>query len=165
MKIKNILPLLFFTFTFFASNLQAAPPEVKTFGNGSYQFLLEQYKGKPFVLVIWSITCPSCLKEMSLISKLSKEQPELNLVMLTVDDNSVRDEIDAILKKHQLDGLDNWVFAEDNSPKLRFEIDSSWYGELPRTYFFDAAHQRKGISGLISEEKYRALLDGIKAKK
>lgn len=91
---------------------------------------------------------------MSLISTLNKQYPELNLIMLSVDDNSVRDEINEILSKHQLKNLDNWVFAEDNSAKLRFEIDSSWYGELPRTYFFDKNHQRTGLSGVILEEKY-----------
>lgn len=161
MKTKAFFLTIFLTFTLFGTASNAAPTEVKTFGNGSYQWMLNHYKDKPFVLIIWSITCPSCLKEMPLISKLSKEQPGLNLVLLSVDDKSVQDEIDAILKKHQLQTLDNWVFAEDNSPKLRYEIDPKWYGELPRTYFFNASHQRHGISGLIPEEKYRTLLQGI----
>lgn len=162
MKIKAFFLIIFFALASFHSSLQAAPVELKTFGEGSYQWMLNHYKNKPFVLIIWSITCPSCLKEMSLISKLNKEQPELNLLMLSVDDNSVKDEIDEILQKHQLETVENWVFAEDNSPKLRFEIDPSWYGELPRTYFFNSSHQRSGISGLITEEKYRALLNEIK---
>ena len=154
MKIKALFFILFFTATLFTSSLQATPLDLKTFGKGSYQWILNHYKNKPFMLVIWSTSCSSCLKEMSLISTLNKQYPELNLIMLSVDDNSVRDEINEILSKHQLKNLDNWVFAEDNSAKLRFEIDSSWYGELPRTYFFDKNHQRTGLSGVILEEKY-----------
>ncbi len=91
---------------------------------------------------------------MPLISKLTQQYPKLDFVLLSVDDNSVKDEIEEILAKHQLTALDNWVFAEDNSARLRFEIDSAWYGELPRTYFFDTKHHREGFSGIIHEEKY-----------
>ena len=53
------------------------------------------------------------------------------------------------------------VFTEDNSAKLRFEIDPSWYGELPRTYFFDKKHQRSGLSGVISHEKYNEKINTV----
>ena len=136
----------------------ATDTKIKTFNNGSYQQLLANYKDKAFVLIIWSVTCSSCLKEMALLSKLHQQQPELNLVMLTIDDNSVSSQINDVLRKFNLKDLDHWVFATDNSAKLRYEIDSSWYGELPRTYFFNNKHQRIGISGIISEEKYQKIL-------
>jgi len=34
--------------------------------------------------------------------------------------------------------------------KLRFYIDPGWYGELPRSYFYDAAQQRSGHSGALT---------------
>lgn len=162
MKIKPFFIFLCLTFISICSSAYAAEAKLKTFDKGSYQQILTDYKDKPFVLIIWSITCSSCLKEMAFISELNKQQPELNLVMLTVDDMSVSSQIEEILNKHQLTDLDNWVFAEDNSAKLRFEIDPSWYGELPRTYFFNAEHERTGISGVLNEEKYQSLLNTIK---
>ncbi len=139
----------------------AAPALLKTFTQGSYQQLLTQYKNKPFALIIWSTTCPSCLKEMPLIKKLHQAHPGLNLVMLTVDDAQVVTQINDVLEKNQLTDLEQWVFSEDNSEKLRFEIDPSWYGELPRTYFFSANHQRSAISGVLPAEKFNALLNQI----
>jgi hypothetical protein len=44
-------------------------------------------------------------------------------------------------------------------------IDPHWYGEIPRTYFFDKAHSRVGISGLITEKEYLKMIDGISEKK
>ncbi len=161
MKTKYLLIFLLF-FSFFQATAYATETNLKTFNNGSYQQLLVDYKDKAFVLIIWSVTCSSCLKEMSFISKLHQQQPELNLVMLTVDDDSVSPQINEILRKFKLKDLEHWVFAEDNSAKLRYEIDSSWYGELPRTYFFNNKHQRTAISGVINEEKYHHLLDIIK---
>ena len=96
---------------------------------------------------------------MAFISTLHQQHPELNLVMLTVDGKSANTEINRILTKFNVITLENWFFFEDNSAKLRFEIDPTWYGELPRTYFFNSDHQRTAISGVISEEKYRQLLN------
>jgi hypothetical protein len=50
------------------------------------------------------------------------------------------------------------MFSDENSDKLRFEIDPKWYGELPRTYFFNAAHQRVGMSGVLSKKEILAKL-------
>lgn len=157
MKNKSLLLILCVLF-FSIRPVFATDTTLKTFNSGSYQHLLTSYKNQPFVLIIWSINCSSCFKEMSLITKLHQQQPKLNLVMLAVNDHSVDAQINEILAEFKLNKLENWVFVEDNSVKLRFEIDPNWYGELPRTYFFNAQHQRIGISGVISEEKYQQLL-------
>jgi GH35 family endo-1,4-beta-xylanase len=78
--------------------------------------------------------------------------------MLAVDDISETDQIQAILKKNQLSDIENWGYADENTQKLQFSIDPKWYGELPRTYFFDKAHQREGVSGVLSEADYDARL-------
>lgn len=83
------------------------------------------------------------------------------MIMLATDDVSATSQIQQLLEKNQLSGIDNWVFAEENAQKLRFEIDPKWYGEMPRTYFLDAAHQRTGISGVLSKEEYESLLTKI----
>ena len=159
MKHKNFIPLLL-SFAILCSPVQAAPV-LKTFTQGSYQHLISQYKNQPFVLIVWSTTCPSCLKEMPLIKKLHQAHPKLKFVMLTVDDNQVSREINSVLEKNQLTDVEQWVFNEDNSEKLRYEIDPSWYGELPRTYFFSATQERTAISGALAEAKFETLLTKI----
>lgn len=138
----------------FTLSARAEPPQLHPFTSGSYEQILANNAQHPFMLVIWSITCSSCLKDMELLSNLHKEKPELKMIMLAADDLSETDQIQQILEKHQLAGIDNWVFADENAQKLRFEIDPKWYGELPRTYFFDASHQRTGISGVMSRGDY-----------
>jgi thiol-disulfide isomerase/thioredoxin len=127
---------------------------LKPFIPGSYQQLLETNANKPFILVIWSITCSSCLKDMALLNKLHKANPKVNMVMLATDDASATDDIQKILAKNDLTVLENWIFADENPQKLRYEIDPKWYGELPRTYFLNKKHEREGISGVLSQEDY-----------
>jgi thiol-disulfide isomerase/thioredoxin len=145
----------------FAMQVSAQEPELKPFVAGSYLQLLKSQTNQPFMLVAWSITCPSCLKDMPLLSLIHKKRPDLHIILLAADDISEAEQIRPILEKHQLSSLENWVYADENTQKLQFEIDPKWYGELPRTYFFDKAHQRTGISGVLSEADYDAHLASI----
>ena len=76
------------------------------------------------------------------------------MVMLTTDDASATEQVQQILAKNGLTGLENWQFGDENPQKLRYEIDPLWYGELPRTYFLNKRHEREGISGVLSQENY-----------
>lgn len=128
---------------------------LQPFVDGSYRQILAAHEGRPLVLVIWSLTCSSCLKEMRSLNAWRQSTPDLEMILLSTDDISEQDEVLQMLRKHELDGLENWIFADENAQKLRFQIDPRWYGELPRMYFFNAKHERSGVSGVLSEQQYR----------
>lgn len=140
----------------FSASLKAEDHRLKPFIAGSYQQLLESNANKPLMLVIWSITCSSCLKDMALLNQIHKANPKINMVMLASDDTSTTEQIQQILSKNELTGLENWIFAGDSTQKLRYEIDPKWYGELPRTYFLDNNHSREGVSGVLSKLGYES---------
>ncbi len=159
MTLKKFFPCLVFIFlNIFTIPAQAAP---SAFISGSYQQILTNNTNQPFMLVIWSVNCSSCLKDMALLSSIHKSRPELRMVMLAADELSAAEQIQQIIEKNQLSDIENWVYAEENTQKMQFEIDPKWYGELPRTYFFDKAHQRTGVSGVLSKEDYDAMFAKI----
>lgn len=158
---KQFPSILIILLTALNSPVQAEQSALKPFATGSYQQILASNANQPFMLVVWSITCSSCLKDMALLSRIHKKRPELKMIMLAADDISETDQIQPILEKSQLSGIENWVYADENTQKLQFEIDPKWYGELPRTYFFDKAHQRESVSGIISEADYEVRLTKI----
>lgn len=162
MKLQKIFCIYLFVFSFgFVFPAHAEQAQLKHFVSGSYQQLLNSNADKPFVLTIWSITCSSCLEKMTLLNELQKSRPEINIIMLSTDDVSETDQIQTVLVKNELTELENWVFAEGNAQRLRYEIDPRWYGELPRTYFLNKDHERHGISGALSHEDYDALFSAI----
>jgi hypothetical protein len=153
--------LSFIILTIFLGSAHAESPQLKSFSTGSYQQLLTNHKEQPFMLVIWSLTCPSCVKDMALLNELHKSRPDIKMVMLATDDISESAQVQALLLKNNLTSVENWIYADDNTQKLNYEIDPQWYGEQPRTYFFDAKHQRTGISGVITKTDYEALFAKI----
>lgn len=135
---------------------------IRPFNPGSYQQILSEKANQGFMLVIWSLDCSTCIKDMELLNSLHKTRPELKIVMLSTDEVSASADIQNLLEKYQLADTENWVFASDNTQKLRYEIDPSWYGELPRTYFFSATHQREGVSGALKLEDYNTRFGKMK---
>ena len=154
----------FFTLLMFSLFVQIAHADtnLKAFNTGSYQQIVKDNTGKPFLLAIWSITCPSCIKDMAVLNELHKAHPDLKIIMISTDDISESAAAKEILVKNQLAELENWIYADENTQKLQYEIDPKWYGELPRTYFFDKTAQRDGVSGALTKDDYEARITKIK---
>lgn len=158
---KAIIKIMFIMSLCLTANTYAEQVNIKSFQKDSYQQILNQYKNQPLVLILWSVTCSSCLSEMPLIQQIHQQNPKLNIIMLSVDGPEFYQEMMQIIKRKKLTTIEHWGFAEDNSPALRYIVDSRWYGELPRTYFFDREHHKTGVSGVLNHQQYDEKIAGI----
>lgn len=128
----------------------AAEDSIKSFVSGSYAQVLNMKQGKPFVLVFWSLECVPCYKELAMLGKLNPRQ--FDLVLVSTDETVTDKEIRETLTRFQLQHIEAWKFSGTSIERLRYEVDATWYGELPRSYLFDGLHQRQVISGLLSRK-------------
>ena len=126
-----------------------AAQEVNVFKTGSYAQLLQQRQNHAFMLVFWSLDCPPCYKELAMLAEETKKQPQLDLVVVSTDNSDDVKEIQQKLTQFGLTHINAWVFKNGRAQQLRYEIDPNWYGELPRSYLFDAQHNRQAISGIL----------------
>lgn len=128
----------------------AQAAELKPFVAGSMQQIRAAHAGRPFVLVLWSLTCSHCQEELAQIGTLKRRHPQLNVVLVSTDTPDDAAALTATLARHGLARAEAWVYADGFSERLRFEIDPRWGGELPRTYFFDRAHAVTARSGALA---------------
>ncbi len=126
---------------------------VRPFESGSLQTIRAAHVHRPFILTFWSIDCAHCPKELKALGELKKQYPKLDIVLVSTDGDVPAAHLASFATRQGLGAAEQWVFADPQPEKLRFEIDRRWWGELPRTYFFDAAHKRESVSGLVSEER------------
>ena len=136
---------------FLSANVIAQQP-IKNFTSGSYEQIVNQYNKQSFVMVLWSIDCPPCYKELEMLGREQK-QHVFNLVLISTDGTEATNEVTAVLKKYNLQNVNNWLFKEYSAQQLRYQIDPLWYGELPRSYLFNKTHQRQAVSGVLSSEQ------------
>jgi thiol-disulfide isomerase/thioredoxin len=67
---------------------------------------LEEFRGKPVVLNFWATWCVPCAAEMPLLSELQTQyKDKILFIAASIDDDDVKPEIPAFIKKHKGDAL------------------------------------------------------------
>lgn len=127
--------------------------EVRPFVPGSLERIAAARTGKPFIVAFWSASCTHCPAELKTLGELVRHHPGLDLVLIAADTPDEAPELARLAQGYGLGRQEQWVFADPQPERLRYEIDRRWYGELPRTYFFDRQHRREGRSGVIPAEQ------------
>jgi thiol-disulfide isomerase/thioredoxin len=136
-----------------SSSLQSF--SLQPFSNDTFIKLKQQKLGKRWLLVLWSLDCPACFKELKLIQTMQTADPNtsLNVVYINADDNDeVEFERKQVLAVYNMLKAENFYFVDGQADRSRYQIDSNWYGELPRSYFVDEQGQFHGKSGLLDED-------------
>ena len=143
-----------------ATGGSAKEGEIRPFKRGSWQEILHAHTGRPTIVHFWGLTCGPCRVEMPQWGRLLRELPDLNLVVIDADliPNQVEDASD-MLAKTGLAGAENWIFADPFIERLRFEIDPSWRGEIPRTMLIARDGKSITIDGVADLAQVRAWLD------
>lgn len=138
------------------THLEPSAGQPKPFLFDSLQEIENTYNGKPFLLSIWSLSCAPCVSELHMLSDIKKEHPELNLVLLSSDSPELASEAQQFLTRFELETMSSWIYGTNEPEKLRYAIDPRWYGEMPRSYFYDRNGKRLAVSGVVPEEKLRS---------
>lgn len=143
------------------ANGALATPEAQPLQRGGYQKIVASHAGKPFIVALWSVSCTHCAEDMALFEQLAKKYSVFNLVLISTDTPEQEAAIARTLNHYHLGStgqerlakIESWVFADSYTERLRYEVDAQWYGELPRTYFYDAKGKAVGISGVLDAQE------------
>ncbi|MEM1143508.1 MAG: hypothetical protein AAGI88_13085 [Pseudomonadota bacterium] len=103
------------------------------------------------VVMLWSVDCAPCFEDLALVGELQNEYGKLPVTLIATDGMEYANDIVELVRDFGLEGNDNWV-AGIPLAQLRTAVDSQWYGELPRTYFY-AQGQRYARSGTFTREQ------------
>lgn len=129
--------------------------DLQPFSQDAFIALKQQKLGVRWLMVVWSLDCPACFKELKLIQTLQKANPNktLEVIYINADDNDeVEFERKQVLAVYDMQNVENFYFVDGQADKSRYQIDPNWYGELPRSYFVDEQGKFQGKSGLLDEK-------------
>lgn len=129
-----------------------AVAESVAFDKEQFAALKKGNMGKQWLMLLWSVDCPPCFKELAILQKLKGQYDDLAVVIINTDANDeITDERVDIIEKFKLDNLANFHFVDGKGDQSRFYIDPNWYGELPRSYFVESDGTFHGKSGLVNQ--------------
>jgi len=116
----------------------------------------------PRLIIMWSLDCPACFEELDTIAKLLAKQPNLAISLVSTDDDPTRhEEINEVYNDPAFSSIPRWVYAPNQAKQLQHAIDSTWQGELPRSYYVDEKGKRHGHSGLLNEKQLKMIISLI----
>ena len=128
---------------------------LKPFEPHSLEQIMASHRGKPFLLLVWSMDCEFCQASLEVLSKARAAHPGLEIVTVTTDpvaDAVLAGEVGSRLSSLRLHA-DAWGFGAEAPERLRFAIDPLWRGEKPRSYWYDGNAQRAAFSGSITRDR------------
>ena len=143
MKLKIFLLFLFFSHFSFAYDFMP-------FDMNTRKVIEKRYIDQPLIISFWSIDCPYCIDDLKKLGKALSKNTNVQLITVCVDGKESAKKAERILSQANLPKHEQYQYAEVDEDRLRYNIDPAWYGELPRTYFYDATHQVTPLSGKIS---------------
>ncbi|MDX2368605.1 MAG: redoxin domain-containing protein [Colwellia sp.] len=147
--LKKLSVAIFIWFLFGTSTSFA---ESIAFDNAKLAAVKAQNMGKQWLMLLWSVDCPPCFKELANIQKLQRQHHDLAVVIINTDDNDeIKSERKEIIEKFELSTFTNFHFVDGKGDQSRFFIDPNWYGELPRSYFVESNGKFNGKSGLVNK--------------
>lgn len=132
---------------------------LQPFEPDSMQKIAQQHKGKPFVLIVWSLDCTYCQTSLDVLAQAKREDKNLRIVTLSTDEAG-DPQASAQMEKRlaELKLTDHaWAYGMASPDRLKYAIDPKWYGEKPRSYWFNARGERIAYSGVLTAEKIKTM--------
>ena len=113
---------------------QQAAPSLKLHDLKGTPHSLEDYRGKPVLLNFWATWCVPCAAEMPLLNEMQKQyQGKVVFVAASIDDEDMKPQVEAFIKKHQGEALTVMMGATLDS------LDDFGVNQgMPATVFIDA---------------------------
>ncbi|MGZ4868209.1 MAG: TlpA family protein disulfide reductase [Candidatus Angelobacter sp.] len=131
---SQIFATMFVLLIYALAGAQEAAPSLELHDLKGAPHKLEDYRGKPVVLNFWATWCVPCAAEMPLLNEMQKRyQDRVLFIAASVDDDDMKPQIEAFIKKHQGDALTVMMGATLDSLH-----DFGVKQVMPGTVFIDA---------------------------
>jgi thiol-disulfide isomerase/thioredoxin len=130
-----------------------AAEKIHPFDSDSFSRIVASQKGRPFVVMVWSLDCDYCEASFDALAR-AQRQSGLKVITIATDRADDQEAARLIMKKLAQSGLKTevWAFGPAPAEQLRYAIDPKWRGEMPRSYWFDRQGRARAYSGLIGAD-------------
>lgn len=136
---KKIVLLLLAVFS--TSCNPPANPKANQAGNGSailvsgekFASVLAGHKGKVVMVNLWATWCPPCVEELPDLQKFADENPQVQVITLSMDDPAEKNNVASFLKSRKLKFEPYLLDSLSPEKDLAF-LDSRLSEVLPTTY-------------------------------
>lgn len=148
MKRRSFTGAILFLVSLISTPGFAGQGDLKPFERGSWQQILHAHAGRPTIVHFWGVTCGPCKVELPLLGQFMKDHAAVDMVTVSADlVPNLPGAARSMLEKSGLGAAENWIFGDGFVERLRFEIDPTWQGDIPRTILISGKGDITTIEG------------------
>jgi thiol-disulfide isomerase/thioredoxin len=126
------------------------PSQLRPFVRGSWQDVLRWHAGRPTLVHFWGVTCGPCKVELPVHGQFMKDHAAIDVVTISADlVPNLPGATRSMLDTAGLWSAENWIFSDGFVERLRFEIDPTWQGDIPRTILISREGAITTIEGSV----------------
>lgn len=135
--------------------------EFKIISFEEFEAMTLEPSSKLRVYNFWATWCAPCVKEMPYFDQAAANNPDLELVFISMDDGRNPDRVTNFIQKRKVKAP---VFLLDDVDYNRWidKVDPSWSGAIPATLFIKSSGERYFHEGELEEEELNTIIMKLK---
>lgn len=155
---KRYLLLIFLSISF-----PLFSQEIESIKLADFQKILQAPNDKVLVINFWATWCAPCIKELPLLEKLHHENPNAQVLLVSMDYDLDPDieKVERFQNRKKLQA--KILFLTENDPNAWIDkIDKRWSGALPATLVINTkTKKRELVQGELSEGQLEELIKKV----
>ncbi len=153
----------FFIPVFWLISLASNGQEIESIKLTDFQKILQAPSDKVLVVNFWATWCAPCIKELPLLEKLHRENPNTQVLLVSMD-YDLDPDIEKVVRFQNRKKLQAKIlFLTENDPNAWIDkIDKRWSGALPATLVINTkTKKRELVQGELAEGQLEELIKKV----
>lgn len=159
---KSII-LIFFLILSVSVNtvLNAQTKNFEIIDFGQFEKLTHESSEKIKAYNFWATWCAPCIKEMPYFEKVNLEDPDVDVIFISMDDSRKPERVDGFIEKRNIKAPVYLLNDVDFNSWIN-KVDNSWSGAIPATLFILPDGRRHFHEGEVNEEELKSIIAKLK---
>ncbi|SHM58178.1 Thiol-disulfide isomerase or thioredoxin [Cyclobacterium lianum] len=139
----------------------APEPEFKIISFEEFEVLTAADSDKLRIYNFWATWCAPCIREMPHFEAASAQDPDLELVFISMDDGRRPERVTSFIKRKEIQSPVYLLDDVDFNSWID-KVDQSWTGAIPATLFILPDGERIFHEGELEADELQKLIDQFK---
>jgi thiol-disulfide isomerase/thioredoxin len=113
------------------------------------------------VFNFWATWCAPCIKEMPYFQKVQEEDPEIELIFISMDDGRKPERVTSFMEKRKINAP-VYLLNDVDYNKWIDKVSPDWSGAIPATLFIKPNGERAFHEGEVSYDELKTMIDQLK---
>lgn len=153
--LKILLPLIIFM------SLVGKDNDLKIISYPQFEEMVASPSEQIRVYNFWATWCAPCIKEMPHFEKVNREDKDIDLYFISLDDGRKTERVTNFIEKRNIQAP-VYLLDDIDYNKWISKVHNDWSGAIPATLFIDANGNKHFHEGEMSEEELKSIINNLK---